>query len=112
VHNASQQESDDLCWSSFAPLSWNGFSLKTAVVTLILEKTNLDPTDFANYPPISNLPYVSKIIEKVIATQLQSFQSLNDSFHLYHRQYHGTETALVRGLSMTSYSLVNRETSP
>ncbi len=74
-------------------------SLKTAAVTPILKKTNLDPTDFANYRPISNLPYVSKILEKVVATQLQSFLSLNDSLDLFQsgfRQNHSTETALVR----------------
>lgn len=30
-------------------------SLKMAVVTSILKKTNLDPNDFANYPPINHL---------------------------------------------------------
>ncbi len=36
----------------------------------------LDTVDYANYRPISNLPFVSKIMEKVVATQLQSFLAL------------------------------------
>ncbi|GAA6075649.1 uncharacterized protein LOC119917962 [Tachysurus ichikawai] len=43
----------------------------TAAVTPILKKTNLDPADLSNYRPISNLPFVSKIMEKAVASQLK-----------------------------------------
>jgi len=74
-------------------------SLKTAAVTPILKRTNLDPTDYTNHRPISNLPYVSKIMKKVVATLLQSYLSINNSFDLFQsgfRQNHSTETALAR----------------
>ena len=33
-------------------------------------ESNIDPDDLANYRPISNLPFLSKILEKVIANPL------------------------------------------
>ncbi len=41
-------------------------SLKTAVVKPLLKKRNLDNTMLSNYRPISNLPFIGKIIEKVV----------------------------------------------
>ncbi len=41
-------------------------SLKTAVVKPLLKKHNLDNTMLSNYRPISNLPFIGKIIEKVV----------------------------------------------
>jgi len=42
-------------------------SLKTAVVKPLLKKSNLDKTILSNYRPISNLPFIGKIIEKVVS---------------------------------------------
>ncbi len=39
--------------------------LKTAVIKPLLKKLNLDNTMLSNYRPISNLPFIGKIIEKV-----------------------------------------------
>ncbi len=41
-------------------------SLKTAVVKPLRKKRNLDNTMLSNYRPISNLPFIGKIIEKVV----------------------------------------------
>ena len=41
-------------------------SLKSAVVKLTLKKSNLDKDDCCNYRPVSNLRYLSKIIEKCV----------------------------------------------
>ena len=46
-------------------------AFKTAQVVPLLKKPSLDPDLMKNYRPVSNLPFLSKIIEKVIATQLQ-----------------------------------------
>ncbi len=73
--------------------------LKTAAITPILEKPTLDPADYANYHPISNLPFVSKIMVKVVATQLQSFLAHSKHFDIFQSGFHSqhcTETALVR----------------
>ena len=45
-------------------------SFKTAVVKPGLKKPNLDSDVLNNYRPISNLPYVSKLIEKVVHKQI------------------------------------------
>ncbi len=52
-----------------------------------------------NYRPISNLPFLSKILEKVVSSQLYSFLEKNDICEDYQsgfRTYHCTETTLIR----------------
>ncbi len=46
-------------------------SLKTEVVKPLLKKRNLDNTMLSNYRPISNLPFIGKIIEKVVLLKLK-----------------------------------------
>ena len=73
-------------------------SLKTAMVSPLLKKPSLD-TVFKNYRPVSNLPYVSKVIEKVVAKRLTDhikLYKLDDSHQSAYKQHHGTETALLR----------------
>ena len=43
---------------------------KTAHIRPLLKKKNLDKQSLKNYRPVSNLPFLSKILEKVIANQL------------------------------------------
>ena len=49
------------------------YSLKTAVLSLLLKKPSLDHELLGNYKPISNLKVISKIIEKVVALRLQDY---------------------------------------
>ena len=72
-------------------------SLKTAVVKPLLKKNNLDASTLNNYRPISNLPFIGKIIEKIVFNQLTTFLTLNnclDDFQSGFRANHSTETAL------------------
>ena len=48
-----------------------------AVITPILKRPSLCVTTLGNFHPISNLPFLSKVIEKVVATQLSSHLSAN-----------------------------------
>ena len=54
-----------------ASLSAVPASLKEAWVTPILKKPSLDPENFKNFRPISNLPFLAKTLEKVVLSQLQ-----------------------------------------
>uniref|UniRef100_A0A8C6UE42 Reverse transcriptase domain-containing protein n=1 Tax=Neogobius melanostomus TaxID=47308 RepID=A0A8C6UE42_9GOBI len=74
-------------------------SLKTALINPRLKKPSLDPDTMSNYRPISNLPFLSKVIEKVIVTQIHNHlhsHSLYEKFQSGFRSGHSTETALVR----------------
>ena len=76
------------------------FSLfKQAIVTPLLKKSGLDPNDLKNFRPVSNLPFISKILEKVVLTrQLQKHLSENELFEIKqsaYRKNHCTETALL-----------------
>ncbi len=46
---------------------------KLAVIKPLIKKLQLDPSELANYRPISNLPFMSKSLEKVVSAQLCSF---------------------------------------
>ena len=52
-----------------------------------------------NYQPVSNLPYVSKIVEKVVAPRFYTHTALSsilEPSQSAFRKHHSTETALLR----------------
>ena len=73
--------------------------LKTALIIPLLKKTNLDTEDFKNFRPVSNLPFVSKLIEKSVVVQLVQYiddSNLDEKLQSAYKKLHSTETALLR----------------
>jgi len=52
-------------------------SQKHAIVTPRLKRSDLDPTDIANFRPVSNLTFMSKVAERAAASQLNAYLSAN-----------------------------------
>ena len=72
---------------------------KEASLTPILKSISLNTDEESSFRPISNLPYVSKIIEKVVDTQLTYHiqkHNLDERMQSAYKKYHSTETAWVR----------------
>ena len=72
---------------------------KTALVKPLLKKITLDSDVFKNYRPVSNLTYVSKLLEKVVAEQLTEHLRKHDLLETFQSAYKpndSTETALLQ----------------
>ena len=72
-------------------------SLKYAIIKPILKKSSLDPDDLMNYRPISQLPIISKIMERVVSRQLIFYLENNylmEPYQSAYRKHYSTETAL------------------
>ena len=64
----------------------------------LLKKAKADPKFFFNFPPVSDLKNVSKLIEKAVAAQLNDYLVYNDlhaPLQSAHEPWHSTETAVM-----------------
>ena len=71
---------------------------KQAHVTPLLKKASLPRQELKNYRPVSNLNYVSKLMEKVVANQIKGHVDgfgLGNPFQSAYKAFHSTETALL-----------------
>ena len=74
-------------------------SMKMAQVVPLLKKPSLDSEQLKNYRPVSNLTFLSKVIERVVAVRLDKHMAshkLYEPLQSAYREYHGTETALLK----------------
>ena len=77
---------------------------KEAFITPVMKKPGLDAADTSSYRPISNLPVLSKLLERLVVRQLHADADLSSadllpSLQSGFRQGHSTETAVLRVLS-------------
>jgi len=78
------------------------YSQKHAIVSPLLKKAGLDTADMANFQQVSNLTFLSKVVEHVVAGQLNNYltaANLLPRCQSAYRRHHITETAMVRVLS-------------
>ena len=55
-------------------------SFRQAIVRPLLKKLGLDNEVFKNYRPVSNLPFVSKVLEKIVAARLEAHLHSNSLY--------------------------------
>ena len=63
-----------------------------------IKKGNLDHESLSSYRPISQLSIISKIIEKIVFTQLSDYlvrNKLLDPYQSAYTRHHSTETAIL-----------------
>src|SRR5258706_580577 len=71
---------------------------KRAIVRPLLKKRTLDPNDLSSYRPISNLSFVSKVVEKFVDARITCHinkHQLLPVFQSAYRPFHSAETAVV-----------------
>ena len=74
-------------------------SFKKSIIVPLLKKSSLNADILKHYRPVSNLAFISKIIEKAVVLQLNDHLMTNDLFETYqsaYRRFHSTETALLK----------------
>ena len=74
-------------------------SMKTALVTPLLKKPSLDEENRKNYRPVSNLSYVSKLVERVAVKRINEHMTshgLHEPVQSAYRKHHSVETALLK----------------
>ena len=77
-------------------------SQKHAVVQPRLKKATLNSEDVNSYRPISNLSFLSKFVERIVASRFVNHAESNALFPVKqsaYRQGHSTETAVIRVLN-------------
>jgi hypothetical protein len=85
--------------------------LKMAIILPLIKKLLLNREILTNYRPISNLAFLSKVIEKCVALQLVNYMNENNlccKWQSAYRQYHSTETALLRVLNDIYLKIENK----
>ena len=72
---------------------------KSAHVSPLLKKPSLNKDSMKNYRPVSNLSFLSKVLEKVVVNQLNTHINSSYTSNQYqsaYRKFHSTETALLK----------------
>ena len=91
--------------SSCVPRAFNCVQIRP-----LLKKPTLDPDILKHYRPVSNLPVIAKVLEKVVDTRIERHlvsNGLHEELQSAYRRSHSTETALLKVQSDILESLDN-----
>ena len=85
-------------------------SMKQALVTLLLKKDNLDPQVLKKYRPVSNLSFLSKVMERGVAVRLTNYMAINQLHEPMQSAFRACHTVIAQrqhlcGYRMTSFAL-------
>lgn len=75
------------------------YKLKRGLVTQRLKKTGLDTNIFSYYRPVSNIPFINKVTERVVTQQLNNHftkNSLHDNLQSAYKSGTSTDSAILR----------------
>lgn len=75
--------------------------VKDAVIRPLLKKANLDHNNLASFRPISNIPFMSKLVERVVHKRTNEHLARNGfdcDTQFGYKKNHGTETLLLHFL--------------
>ena len=73
--------------------------LKHAIISPVIEKQNLDTNELKNFRPVSNIPYLSTIIERHAVNNVSSYltaNNLGEPLQSAFKPAHSTESALLK----------------
>ena len=87
-------------------------SQRHAIITPLIKKPHLDAADVKNYRPVSNLTFVSKVVERLVSGRLVGYLQENNLMPVEQSAYwrnHSTETALLRVISDLLNSMDKQE---
>jgi hypothetical protein len=85
------------------PSSW-----KKACISPVLKKGKTDTQSLSSYRPVSKLPTLAKLLEKIVASQLQRYindHNLLPSLQSAYRPFHSCESAVLKVVSDSLLSL-------
>ena len=73
-------------------------AFKLSHIVPLLKKHNLDYNQVLNNRPVANLPFLFKILERIVCIQIKEYMCQNNLYSAYqyaYRQYHSTEIAIL-----------------
>ena len=73
--------------------------LKKALILPLLKKQGLDTEVLKHFRPVSNLTYISKLIECLVAQRLVKYllaNNLQENLQSSYKKFHSCETALIK----------------
>ena len=73
--------------------------MKQAVVRPLIKNKSLDPNILKNFRPVSNLSFLSKLTERIVANRINSHVSSNDLLEhsqSAYKRFHSKKTAILK----------------